>query len=941
MCRLQRFLFVRFFVTVLFLLPCGLWSAESQKLVIGVCSDTKSVVDVNGGLNLNALFLTRLQETLSIDYTVYSDTYENCLSRFDKGIYDIVLGVTKNTDVQRAHHFLTPMYAVHYNTIVAKLDNLALIKGDVQALDSLEIGIVKSVFSDEKRLIDFENTFHISLKRRYYDTEAELTSDFEDNIIPLKLTYNNELAETEKILWNLGYTPYYILCSEENSQLRKQFENAVDFIFRDNMFELTQMQMSVSDFELLSAPNILPQDIDYLKELPPIYVENLSKWHYLFDYLTKLSGLQFHDLANMEENRDKKIIMQIKPKSALARFVNGYQISNPVMWHSFWLIPAADEDVSEFLYNSTLSAFSKKICFPRGMEDVVSFFGTRINPFTAVYYDTYGDCLEAVSKHLNDACIIPSILFGTSYNLTEYPELKDVRFYELYVPYHLVIANPDYKRFVQVLNKFISGFPPGYLSMMERQDASKLFPYVASRAVKRRQSITLSLFVIVIFAFCYFIYLLKRNQLFRHWAYIDDLTGMWNFRHFHEEAEKMMRQHPDWNFAVIDSDIRGFKYINAIYGPAEGDRILQFYASCLLKYRFENMIVAHGYADRFLMLFPIESMDDCSQKCMDLFFRCNTDAAVQGFHCVIKDGVAVAGHDFGTQSIQNLIGRAGYAKAKIKHDLVNSISFFDEAMEKKSLFDQEIERYITQAFENEELYVVYQPKVDLLSGCIAGAEALVRWNSPELGLLMPDTFMPVLEKDGYIIKLDFYVYRKVFEFIEHMLSSGKKMVPISVNMSRFHLNVPNFIDKFTSLFSCYHIPANLIEIEVIERATGQNDTLIINVTKQLQRAGFHVAMDDFGTAESSLNMLHTIPVDILKLDKNFLYRSENTDDSRIIITKVIEMAQELGKKTVCEGVETQQQVEFLKSIGCNQAQGFYYYQPLGVNDFASLLISEQ
>ena len=262
-------------------------------------------------------------------------------------------------------------------------------------------------------------------------------------------------------------------------------------------------------------------------------------------------------------------------------------------------------------------------------------------------------------------------------------------------------------------------------------------------------------------------------------------------------------------------------------------------------------------------------------------------------------------------------------------------------MEASIIKDKKIERYIPIAFTHNEFYVVYQPKVDLRSGKIIGAEALVRWDSPELGRCMPDEFITLFERNGYINRLDFYVYKKVFEFLNERIQQKKSVVPISVNMSRFHLSDKNFVQKFWELFCNYDIPPELIEVEIIERSVGHGDDRLLQITRELHDKKFRVAIDDFGNGESSLNIISKIPADVLKLDQKFM-RSEDGGhetgpDEYKIVAKIVEMAKSLGKETICEGVETEQQINFLRSVDVNYVQGFFYSRPLKENDFVKYL----
>ena len=292
-------------------------------------------------------------------------------------------------------------------------------------------------------------------------------------------------------------------------------------------------------------------------------------------------------------------------------------------------------------------------------------------------------------------------------------------------------------------------------------------------------------------------------------------------------------------------------------------------------------------------------------------------------------------------TIQSLIGQASFAKSTIKDNLLTQYSVYNARLLDKINEERYIESHMEQALENHEFFVMYQPKISLVDDRIVGAEALVRWNSTQFGLLTPDKFIPLFERNGFITKLDYYVYEEVFKFIQTRLSKGETIVPISVNMSRNHNRPEKFMHDFMKIFNKYSISPNLIQLEILERSVMDNTTLQ-EITEKLHQEGFTVAMDDFGSGESSLNMLTKIPVDVLKFDREFLNASTDSEGridkkSEKFINVLITLSKNLEKQTVFEGVETQAQRDFLRSIECDQAQGYFYSKPLSEQDFVQFI----
>ena len=426
----------------------------------------------------------------------------------------------------------------------------------------------------------------------------------------------------------------------------------------------------------------------------------------------------------------------------------------------------------------------------------------------------------------------------------------------------------------------------------------------------------------------------------------DELTGLWTESRFEEECERILKQNPDKNYMLFGIDIRGFRIVQQTEGVAAANEQLIMLSKRLGQIAMQQGgIAARGAIDHLYLMYPIgtKSKEEALREYESFLYNGNYFSGRAGERLPTKTGIVFAGKDYEKDSVQTLIGKTSYAKHSIQDNLLQNYSVYDNAMEMRIIKDKKIERYIPIAFSHKEFYVVYQPKIDLANGKVIGAEALVRWHSPELGDCMPDEFITLFERNGYINRLDFYVYQEVFEFLDQRAKAGKPNVPISVNMSRFHLSDEKFVKKFWDLFSRYDISPELIEVEIVERSVGEGDNRLVEVTRQLHEKNFRVAIDDFGNGESSLNIISEIPADVLKLDQKFLRVDKDgkihNEDEYKIVAKIVEMAKALGKETICEGVETEQQISFLRSVNVNYVQGFYYSRPLRVEEFVEYMES--
>lgn len=458
------------------------------------------------------------------------------------------------------------------------------------------------------------------------------------------------------------------------------------------------------------------------------------------------------------------------------------------------------------------------------------------------------------------------------------------------------------------------------------------------------QIVFVSILVIILLVLVegWIVSLIQKKQLIA--TVYDPLTNLWTRQRFEIEAAKMIRFSPRSKFMLIEADIRGFKFLNQNYGEEAADKVILYYSQMLNKWISEfKSIIGRGFADHFYILIKITSvhraMNTFKEKMDEL------DVYLKSYEIPFfpKFGISflMPGEASRGITIQGLIGQASFAKSTIKDNMLTQYSVYNSRLLEKINKERFIEEHMQQALDSKEFFVMYQPKISLADERIVGAEALVRWNSPKLGLMTPDKFIPLFERNGFITKLDFFVYEEVFKFLQARLIKGETVVPVSVNMSRNHNKPEKFMHDFLEIFNKYSIPPELVQVEILERSVMDSNTLQ-DITNKLHKEGFTVAMDDFGSGESSLNMLTKIPVDVLKFDREFLNSSTNSNgeiDSKSakFIHILIDLSKNLEKQTVFEGVETQAQRDFLRSIECDQAQGYFYSKPLSEQDFVQFI----
>lgn len=425
---------------------------------------------------------------------------------------------------------------------------------------------------------------------------------------------------------------------------------------------------------------------------------------------------------------------------------------------------------------------------------------------------------------------------------------------------------------------------------------------------------------------------IKKLEIF---SSIDRLTKIPNRNTFVEKTQSIIESNPDIKFAIVRFDIESFKIINQLFGTAEGDSILKFIAVKLQEIiePIKNGTYCRITSDLFAFSIPYES-EELLNSIIDTLV-----AAVKmyplNFDITLSFGIYIAENS--EYSVRHMLDRAGVAQKATKNNYKSHVSYFDEALREQEEIEITIVSEMKRALENGEFKIYLQPKVDMRTGEIIGSEALVRWVHPEKGLISPRSFIPIFENNGFITELDYYIFATVSKQLDKWRSEGIPILPVSVNVSRADLYDPNLFPNIVKIVDTYNIPHEFIEFELTESSFISDNHKLVELTYNLQKGGFHVLMDDFGSGYSSLNSLKDIKVDVLKIDINFLPTSTSDERAGKILTSVVSMANALDLKVVVEGVETRDQADFLISIGAYEAQGYYFFRPMPVEEYEAVL----
>lgn len=444
-------------------------------------------------------------------------------------------------------------------------------------------------------------------------------------------------------------------------------------------------------------------------------------------------------------------------------------------------------------------------------------------------------------------------------------------------------------------------------------------------------SISLICFIYLIFVIFMFIRFVRSQRRLLKLYYADKETGGKNWYYFRGEASKKMKKYRRKNVKAAMVHIRMEKYRNycSCYGDKEGRALVgDFYDVIRRNITKKETFARHEMCDfgMFICYENEEQLVERIEKIMGLL-----DAKRPNIKLYFKAGINILDGEIMEPS--EAYNRATIARAKIEDTHNENVSFFTQQMKEELLWERKVENDMERALINHEYKVYLQPKYSVDDEKLAAAEALVRWVHPTEGLIAPYKFIPIFERNGFITKLDDYMIAEVAKLQARWIAEGKKIVPISVNVSRAHFTRENLAEHICGIVDSYKVPHEAIELELTESAFFDDKETLIGIVNKMKNYGFAVSMDDFGAGYSSLNSLKELPIDVVKLDAEFFRGNDEEGKGKVIVSDAISLAKKLNMRIVAEGIETREQVDFLAENECDLIQGYYFAKPMPVEEF--------
>ncbi|MBB3108611.1 diguanylate cyclase (GGDEF)-like protein/PAS domain S-box-containing protein [Paenibacillus phyllosphaerae] len=428
-------------------------------------------------------------------------------------------------------------------------------------------------------------------------------------------------------------------------------------------------------------------------------------------------------------------------------------------------------------------------------------------------------------------------------------------------------------------------------------------------------------------------------EMMRRMAYYDQLTGLANRNLFLEQASAHLAKVKGkiHHAAVLFIDLDRFKMINDTLGHHIGDGLLREFSWMLQTCLRKEDIVSRIAGDEFLVMLPDTTKEEAEQIAKSMILQASSPFLIDGHNLIVTPSIGVALYPEDGEDVDRLMKNADAAMYRTKELGKNSYSFYEPNLRTATSREMQLEQSLHRALEQDEFILHYQPRFDLKTGAIAGVEALIRWDSAEHGLVSPQEFIPLAEETGMIVPIGERILRKACEQAKRWIDAGKPPIRMAVNLSLLQFKQVHLVEQIASILEETGLPGRYLELEITESVASQNEKAVAERLREIKELGITVSIDDFGTGYSSLSYLRQYPLDVLKIDRSFIRNLVQSPDDTAIVKAIIAMAHSLHLSVCAEGVETEEQLVFLRDHGCGEVQGFLLAKPKPAEEVEHIL----
>ena len=889
--------------------------------------------------------------------------WEECLRMLREGEIDILCPAQKNE--ARVQEFLFSTYPIGTTeTVVYVADaNEHLYYENYDYLQGKRVGVIKSS-AQQNAFRNFASENGIEYIEVSYDSGKELFEAVNREEISIFVASSLTVFPEYDVLARFEAAPFYFMVNPDHEELLDELNRAVGDIKINNYdFDTKLYNEYFAKNQYTHKPLFTEEEYEFIKNTDKIKVGMLVSYFPFSAYIdgemqgiceemlkeiSRISGLQFEMVPITAGTHPKDALMAADGVDLIAGMNRtqeyledpDLQVSDAIFEYEYIALAMKNEEIT--------GIDGLKVALPTDFPYLVQYIKKNYPNAQLILLDNNEECMNAIKNGEADITIQSEYVCTYLLQNPKHDELAIVRNISLEGDACFVANNKIDPIVLSIINKTLR-------CISTSSKNSIINEYTIANAYKMslweliyayRKNI---IFIILLFGAVAFILNSvyrqkaeaiqekKQSELLRNQLEISKLTGLYNKHAFYQNAENLMKSNPDEAYDIIVIDIEKFKIINDLFGMATGDDLLKRLARKLEELVEGKGIAGYRGADNFVICSEESCFYDVEAREREICEYMNEfpiDIKIQtciGIYQVTDIDVPVS----------LMCDRAHMAAVSIKGNELKHYAYYDASMRQKLLNDQAILNEMQEALEQRQFQVYIQPKCRVDSEELIGGEALVRWIHPEKGVVAPGAFIPLFEKNGFITKLDFYVWEETCRHIRKWKDEGIETVPISVNISRLNFYLPDFEHVFERLLKKYDLTPKDLYLEVTESAYTNESDVIFNQLSQLQEKNFTILMDDFGSGYSSLNMLQEAPVDVLKLDMKFLLGKDEKKRSEIILEAVINMAKQLGFNIIAEGVENKEQCEMLLRLGCQFGQGYYFSRPITTEEFEEKYLKQR
>lgn len=926
-------------------------SAEATTVRVGFCENYGIISSPSAGMHsgYGYSYLKALQPHTGWEYEFVKCDWEDCMTMLEKGDIDLFGPLQKFSEREEKYYFANYPQGFEYGSLYTLASNSRLFYNDFTSFNNMRVATVSdtyyehifTAFSQEKRFTPiFVHAKNIE----------EMIQMLEQGTVDAFICGNILEAANVKIIAKFSADPFYMAISKKRPELLTRLNKAIhELRTQDIYFEAKIYEQHYQD-SAISQPAYTREEIDFIQKAPEIRVGLDPAWApcEVFDPSSRrYTGIVADLLRNVERNSGLRLtfIETANYKETLDKFISG-QLDMATLHTT---IPTASESIatrSSPLLQIPVVLISKADAKPaRNMTiglfshstfeiEARTFF--KDSRFVIYNFDAVNKAISGLYSGDISALLINAYAFDELLRNPAHANLRPLASTRFTLPVSLGINDNSNGLLTSVINKAIERITQeeAYISIFDNNLRSFQILSLSRVLNEYAYPLLIIIFFIVLLSLAA---ILGNKQLvekrLRHVAFTDDKLDIPNKNCLEHQGPPLLPV----NNAYVTFDINNFKRLNDYFGYESGDRMLVHIAETLKCFAQPTELAVRCNGDTFGMLLHCDGEHQLRKRLEELTECLVTFCPMRnmgGFNLSLAYGACL--YMDRQLSIQLLQDRADIARKLFKNSYRTSYAFYDDEIHTHIMQERDIENKMAIALENGEFTAHFQPKYDLRKDRIVGAEALVRWVTKDHGIMLPCKFIPLFERNGFVVKLDMYILDLVCRHLQSWIRKGITPVPIAVNISKLHIMNKDFVNDVMNTVQRYNIPPQLIELELTETAFLENTELLLRIMNTFSAHGFTLSMDDFGTGYSSLNMLQEIPVHVLKLDRAFLDMSSDSERSKNIIAHVVHMARDLNMQVVCEGVETVDHVRFLKTVGCDMAQGFFYSPPVPVDAFAHM-----